>query len=370
MYFISHISYSFRLIAPILIWANATQSEDTKPLKIPQPLEIHLTEELVSIFEPGELVLPEGGQYSSIEYRLFRPVTKSGHQDASFPLIVFLNGHGKEQMNYGNLGQLKHLQSIIFHEPEHPEKYPFYLLAVRTPVDENNHERSWFDSSPSDLQKGMVEPIEAAIKVVDKLVKDYAIDENRILLLGISSGGTACWELAMRYPNRFAAVVPTASIGGDESRVDRIRNVPVWAFHSEGNDPEAVRQTVQRLQEAGGNARLTLIRSDRHACWDEAFENYDLLDWMLAQNLDDPGSSWPSQWHKSATWQVFKYTLSTPAVWWRTWNNIWPPALPILAVLLLVSLGRRELRSRSKRAIITAASQTESEVQNEISTDS
>jgi len=52
------------------------------------------------------------------------------------------------------------------------------------------------------------------------LKKRYPIDENRVLLSGYSMGGFGAWNLGLRYPDRFAAIVPFA---GGLSRFEYVR---------------------------------------------------------------------------------------------------------------------------------------------------
>jgi predicted esterase len=47
------------------------------------------------------------------------------------------------------------------------------------------------------------------------LKKRYAIDENRVVLLGYSMGGFGAWNIGLRYPDRFSAIV---SLAGGFSR--------------------------------------------------------------------------------------------------------------------------------------------------------
>ena len=69
-------------------------------------------------------------------------------------------------------------------------------------------------------------------EILRKTIGDYSVDQDRVYLAGVSSGGNGCWEIAMRHPDLFAAVVPMGSGGGDLSRAANLVNIPIWAFHS------------------------------------------------------------------------------------------------------------------------------------------
>lgn len=346
-------------LGAFLLATLIVRAEGAEAVTLPKALQSYLTKELVAIFEPGKLPMPPDAGYPNLEYRLFKPREESPPRSKGYPLILFFNGHGRIQMNYGDLGPLKHLQATIFAEPKSPENYPFYLLAIRCPKNDNNKWLPWFNRSDGDKLSADVEPIEAAMLVLDKVLAAHPIDRKRISLLGISSGGAAAWELAMRYPDRFSAIAPTACVGGDVDRLERISNLPVWAFHSTGDNPEPLEETIAKLQAAGGNAHLTLVDSDKHDCWTAAFQEHDLLKWMLAQSREDqsPGDGL-SEYFKSVGWHETAYPILSPRGRAQAWNELWPRVLPVLAILGIMLLYRRESRRRGLRATETLHQQT------------
>lgn len=357
-------------LGAFLLAAAIVRSEAAESVKLPKDLEPHLTKELVGIFESGKLPMSADAGYEELEYRLFTPQTESAPPPPDgYPLILFFNGHGPIQMNYGDLGPLKHLQATIFVEPTRPENYPFYLLTIRCPKNADVGWFFWFNQSKDDRPDAGVEPIEAAMLVLDEILATHPIDRNRISLLGISSGGAAAWELAMRYPERFSAVVPTACAGGQSDRLTRIRDLPIWAFHSTGDNPEPIEKTISMLQATGGNAHLTLIDSDKHDCWTAAFQRHDVLKWMLAQSRENQSdASSVDRYLKSVGWHEWSYPVLSPRGRAQAWNELWPRAIPALAILGIVLLYRRELRRRRLHATAVdhSVAATESPVQETI----
>jgi predicted peptidase len=252
--------------------------------------------ELDALFLRGSFPAPVGSCYDQLEYRLFKPVA-ARNVGERFPLILFFHGHGSHELNWRNVGQLKHLDKIIFRDISHPELYPFYILAVQCPHDRENRWLGWLSSGNDNGANSLsIAPAELALQVADALAAEYPIDQDRIYLLGISSGGNACWELALRHPERFAAMVSTSTGGPSEaSPLSKIKDIPIWAFHSQDDHPEAIRQTIQVLKSVGGNCHLTetIGRSDimggLHNSWYAAFQDYNALDWMLAQRRSAVG---------------------------------------------------------------------------------
>lgn len=231
--------------------------------------------DFVALFAPFEYRYT-GGEYrdESFRYRLFVPET-NGQADPK-PLIVWL--HGRGEAGFDNLKQLSWLEQLVFSPPWRKERYPFFLLAVQCPFDNGN----WTRSGPQ-AGEDMINVVKA---ILEKTLRDYPVDRDRISLAGISSGGTGCWDLAMRYPEYFSAVAPMASNGGNIAKVDAMVSIPVWAFHSardSGTPIEAVRATAIALKNIGGTVLLTEIDDSSHDCWSPAFTEFYLLDWLLSQ---------------------------------------------------------------------------------------
>jgi len=48
------------------------------------------------------------------------------------------------------------------------------------------------------------------LAAIEDVCRRYRVDRDRVWLSGYSMGGTGCWHLATRYPDRFAAIAPSA----------------------------------------------------------------------------------------------------------------------------------------------------------------
>jgi poly(3-hydroxybutyrate) depolymerase len=70
--------------------------------------------------------------------------------------------------------------------------------------------------------------------VTDLMTKEYNIDPDRIYLMGNSSGGSAVWTYATRYPERWTAIAPSAAPLEDETfPYERLKTVPVLVVHGD-----------------------------------------------------------------------------------------------------------------------------------------
>lgn len=175
-----------------------------------------------------------------------------------FPLILFLHG-GPPPADLNALANLG-LPRIL----KNDRHFPFVVVS---PLFKNGE--SWFRESLDAL--------------LDRVVKEYRVDKERIYVTGLSLGGTATWSLAMAYPDRFAAIAPVAGVG-DPRRMCKVVDVPVWAFHNDG-DPvvpfSAAEMSIELLRDCGGDPIFTVYNSGLHDAWTAAYNNQDLYDWFL-----------------------------------------------------------------------------------------
>lgn len=275
-------------------------------------------------------------------YRLFVPVISSPLQ--KLPLIVWLHGLGEAGDN--NVRQLRHLDSCIFESHLQRENFPFFLLAVQCPLDNPR----WTTSAPD-----ADDMVNVVLAILDQTVTDYPVDKARISVVGVSSGGTGCWELTMRDPERFSAVAPMASGGGDLLLVNRLVGLPVWAFHSARDIEtpiEGDRRTVDAISRLGGRACLTEVDSDLHDCWTAAFQDYDLLRWLLYQRRGQVSNYGPGKVTLKNRLRHFGNIVLTLAASWGPWHAVLELGVPILLILGFWSAKRqrrKRLATRSNR---------------------
>lgn len=283
---------------------------------------------VIDLFESRSINY-SGGRYqdADLAYRLFVPPLVEITEQ--YPLLVWASGYGERGND--NVGQLMHLDHLL-DDPSNPEKFPFFVLAMQNPPDSGR----WADSS------GVPKPDEPAtilVEILEQTIRDCPIDEDRIYLSGVSSGGTACWEIALRHPNKFAAIVPMASSGtpAPKDRLKLLTRVPIWAFHCTEDPsmpPTTVRSTVATLSEVGGRVHLTEIEEESHDCWTAAFRDYRVMEWMLSHSRKSNSGYLPGE------------------VPWRWWHIAVVPVLSatVVGLFSLEKKRRTGLRSSERLA--------------------
>jgi len=183
------------------------------------------------------------------------------------PLLLFLHGVGERG---DDLALISHEGPVTAREQG--MKLPFIIVSAQCPYGER-----W---NPQVLNY-----------LLDEIEQRYRIDKTREYVTGLSMGGTGTWDLAMAYPDRFAAVVPIAE-GGDARLAARMKHLPTWAFHGALDDRVPLRvmqSTVDALKAAGGDVKLTIFPDRHHDSWLPAYADPRLYEWILSHSLPRPG---------------------------------------------------------------------------------
>ena len=179
-----------------------------------------------------------------------------------WPLLVFLHGYGQSGVDLQTVRE--NWPPKLFGEGK---QFPFVLASPKCPT-------------------GFYWRGNVVIGLIDHLIENYSIDPNRIYLTGLSMGGYGTWQISHEYPERFAAVAPVCGGGLFVSPyfMDRLKNLPVWAFHDKRDDVIPYQESVSMVEgvnAAGGNAKLTTFDEGKHNISEEAYNNDELYDWFL-----------------------------------------------------------------------------------------
>lgn len=234
----------------------------------------------LSLFEAGTFPRTgESGGQSLIPYRLLKP--EASEPDRKYPLVVFLHGAGERGRD--NRSQLKYLPTWMA-QSEFRRKYPCYLIAPQCPAGEWWIDVDW--SGPEPVRTVvMSDRLQAVVGAVDQVMETHPIDPDCQYLTGLSMGGFGAWDMAMRLPDRWAALLPICG-GGDPRHVASLINLPIWCFHGELDDvvpPEYSRTMIDAIRRAGGNPRYTELKGVGHDSWTPAYRDSEALSWLFEQ---------------------------------------------------------------------------------------
>jgi predicted peptidase len=226
----------------------------------------------------------------SYKYQVFLPDNwTSKHK---WPIILFLHGYGER----GSDGLLQTDIGLPYTIRLNRSRFPAIVVIPQCQMDH------WW------TQRDMEE---MALATLAEATADFKGDAKRTYVTGLSMGGYATWDLASRYPGKFAAVVPIC--GGiilsenmlkafpdlakdaypDNPKsyakvAKKIGKTPVWIFHGSADDTVPVensRKLNDALNAVGGDVHYTEYPGVGHNSWDKAYAEPELMPWLFSKSL-------------------------------------------------------------------------------------
>jgi len=201
-------------------------------------------------------------------YAVWLPPDFEAHR--TWPALVFLHGSG-ECGRDGEKPTKVGLGPVLI---EHRERWPFVVLFPQKPREDEEWEE----------HEGLV------YAILERSIRDLAIDRRRVALVGMSQGGHGAWMIGARHPERWRALVPVCGYGRARTISGRVARLSVWAFHGLQDDlvsPGDTRAIIAGIREARerlgldpGEARMTLFPEANHNSWDPAFAHDSLGVWL------------------------------------------------------------------------------------------
>ena len=207
----------------------------------------------------------EDAEYGTyMEYYVFIPENAT----ENMPLVIFLHGDGE----VGKFSSLENNDLMVNVRKNYGDDFPFIAISPCTRTE------SWINW-----------PIpETLMNLIGEVVETYAIDKDHIIITGHSRGAVGVWHLVNTYGDYFSAAVPISCFSWRELQMDTIIHVPIRAFcgnkeHYERTYTNFLREQVDEIVLAGGDAEFTLFDGASHADTPELSYTDELFQWMLSQ---------------------------------------------------------------------------------------
>ena len=216
--------------------------------------------------------LVTGSQQTAVQetlnYYLYYPPGYDDSGTEQFPLLLFLHGGGESGQD---LEALKSGGPPRMLAEGH--EFPFLILAPQNP-----YEKQWWN-------------VRAVKQLLDNVVQSNRVDPARLYLTGLSRGGSACWELAVQYPDTFAAMAVVCGMAPVPYASWIDKQLAIWVFH--GTDDPVIsfsesEAMVARLRELGYDINFTPYEGVGHNAWDRAYQTDGLFDWFTRHRREQP----------------------------------------------------------------------------------
>jgi poly(hydroxyalkanoate) depolymerase family esterase len=241
-------------------------------------------------------VVPDGGQFLVASYgnqagsRAYKLYVPSGYRGQAVPLVVMLHGCTQSPDDFAAGTRM----NVLAEEHTCLVAYPAQAAAA-------NASKCWNWFRPSDQQRGQGEPSLIA-GITRQIMRDYAVDAERVYVAGLSAGAAAAAIMGMTYPDLYAAigvhsglacgaagdlpsafaamrqgeavavrrsgeyrrVVPTIVFHGDQDSTVHPRNGDQVIAQSRASATAGLQTRVQRGRVPGGHAYSRTLHTDAH----------------------------------------------------------------------------------------------------------
>jgi len=195
-----------------------------------------------------------------LNYYLYIPEDAQNRPPNTYGLLLFLHGGGESGAHLSDLQ--KHGPPRLMAEGM---QFPYFVLAPQNP------------------EKKMFWNVHSVMQLLDRIVREYGADPERIYLTGLSRGGTACWDLATQYPERFAAMAVICGIAPETYAHWIDKGVGLRVYHGSDDPVIPVGESdrmVAKLRELGYRVEYTRYEGVEHNAWDRAYSSPGFFEWF------------------------------------------------------------------------------------------
>jgi hypothetical protein len=249
-----------------------------------------------------------------LNYRLLFPNNFDQNYEEGYPLIVMMHGLGERGNCWdANCYHATPSWNSITNYPPAPTTSDHRLLnndhnllhgglphlnarnlaGNRLPNDPTMPTRAFpgLILFPQNVNGWTTSTIQDVIRIVRLVQKKYNVDPNRIVIHGLSNGGSAVFECLKRAPWLFTAALPMSAVSdasiNAQGMAPRIAHIPLWIFQG-GLDtnptPFKTESTIKKFREQGMTVRYSKYGNLGHGTWNTAYAEPDFFTFILSQH--------------------------------------------------------------------------------------
>lgn len=217
--------------------------------------------------------------YKGTAFRLKFPKTYQHNvaDGKKYPIYVFFHGRGESGTIFDNEFQLYHGGQTHSNAVDNGS-YDGFLLYIQNTT-------GWFGTGHYDLIKELIENF---------FVPQIKVDIDRVAVDGLSAGGGATWDFALRHPKLAACALPISSATtGLVNELPKIQYIPIWHFQGQVDRapaPSTSWQIRDRAAQIGANYRYKEYAGLGHGVWNNAWAEADYFPFLNRAHKANP---WP-----------------------------------------------------------------------------
>lgn len=207
------------------------------------------------------------GEEDGLPYALFGAKELDGEK--KYPLVVSL--HGRSQNNEN--GKQLTFFTKEFANPERYAKNPCIIFAPLAYQPWGGEGTGWSN-----------EPGEKALAMIETLIKELPIDEDRVYVAGHSMGGFGTCYFMYTEPKLFAGGVATAGCTGTYS-ADVLKRQPLWLHHAVDDKVTEVQgsRNLAEALERSKTFKYTEHPTGGHGIARPVFSDDEVHAWLFSQ---------------------------------------------------------------------------------------
>ncbi len=209
---------------------------------------------------------------------------------ATYPLLLSLHSKGEVGDDLSELTSKnsEQMPCRLIYLNRWPKDLPFIVLTPQLKPDPADPEIQW--------------SAEYIDEVVRYVAANFSVDLTRIYVTGISRGGTGAWTYASAHPDKVAALIPISG-RSDLSQACLIKDIPVWAFHGDGDRVAIPEYSIDMINAIKAcqppgiyTPRLNILHARNHNGWSEVYNGtngYKIYAWLLMFKKNDVANKRP-----------------------------------------------------------------------------
>ncbi|SKC82440.1 fibronectin type III domain-containing protein [Ohtaekwangia koreensis] len=236
------------------------------------------------------------------EFMNFRVIFPNGYNKkdtlTKYPLILMLHGagesgrswagrydYGPDDLQYDNNSTNtahagpSHVAAVLKSASD-PKAFPGIVIMPQV-----SHSGSWQNG----WEDGAISnDMRMTIGIVEHFISTYNVDQDRVIVHGLSNGAKGTWDAAAKRPDLFAAILPMSGVGSEyEAMTDILVTMPTWLFQG-GTDtnprPQAAQDLIDLLKSKGAAPIYTFYPTLGHGTWTTAYAEANFFPWIRSQN--------------------------------------------------------------------------------------
>lgn len=188
-------------------------------------------------------VSTEKSSWNDLEFIMYMPDVSQVKNMDKLPMVIFLHGGvmstGMVDPDNPNGDGKPLIQANPFRLHKENVNYPAVCIF---PKNTANLKLGWGSATDEMLKK-----LEG---LIDYTIENYNVDKDKVSLTGHSNGGTATWNIGLKFPERFSCLVTVCGYGYKDA--DVYPDCPVWAICSTQDGSEGFAERMKSLITATG----------------------------------------------------------------------------------------------------------------------